>query len=246
VLGDATLLGDLAFTGGLTIAGAVRGFTWNAADLMVDGNLRIEGSLADGGEPVSVTVMSDLENLGSMTNSRVVMAGEVDQRVGTGSGIAVPEFVIASGLSADSYQWYRDGLPLLGEVHANLTLDTVTATDDGRYHCEAGHQMSRQVIIAESLDVTDAPLAFQANLEQNFPNPFNPATSLAFTLDRAGPVSLVVYDLKGREVDHLVASDMAAGRHLVTWEPRNLASGTYVYRLTGPGVEFSRKCNLLK
>jgi len=49
-------------------------------------------------------------------------------------------------------------------------------------------------------------------------------------LDRAAPVSLVIYDLAGRAVARLVDGELAAGRHLVTWQPRALPSGTYINR----------------
>jgi hypothetical protein len=191
-------------------------------------------------------VRNDLENLGSMTNSRVTVAGTVDQMVGAGPGIAVPEFVIESGLPGDGHQWYRDGTALDGETEPSLTLNTVGAADYGRYHCEAEGFVSRDVVIVELLDTTDVPIARGVTLEPNHPNPFNPTTTIAFSLDRGGPVSLVVYDLAGREVDRLVTGELGAGRHAVTWQPRGLASGVYVYRLRAGGVDVARKCSLLK
>ena len=246
VFGDAAVVSDVMFTEGLTVTGALKGNTWVDADITVEGRLRVEGSTEDFGAPLRITVLNDLENLGSMTNSRVTLAGTVDQLVGAGSGIAVPEFVLESGLNAASYQWYRDGAMLDGETGPSLTFNTVSITDYGRYHCEGDGLDSRNVFIAQLLDTTDVPVAQLAALEQNHPNPFNPATNIAFSLDRAGPVSLVVYDLAGREVDRLVSGERQVGRHVVTWQPRGMASGTYVYRLRADGVDVSRKCSLLK
>ncbi len=246
VLGDATLLGDLSFTGGLTVAGAVRGFTWMDANVSVEGLLRVEGSVEDNSNPLYITVLSDLENLGSMTNSRVTMAGTIDQYVGAGAGIGVPEFVIESGLDAASYQWYRDNVPLAGETGIDLVLNTVGAAEYGRYRCLGDGLASRDVYIAEILDTTDVPDLALAVLGQNHPNPFNPRTDIAFNLERSGPVSLVVYDLSGRVVERLVAGELSAGRHTIAWQPQGLASGTYVYRLRAAGVDQTRKCSLLK
>ena len=70
------------------------------------------------------------------------------------------------------------------------------------------------------------------SLQQNFPNPFNPTTTIRFDLPQAGDVKLVIYDLLGREVETLVSRWHEAGRHKTTWNIGNLASGVYIYRLS--------------
>lgn len=75
------------------------------------------------------------------------------------------------------------------------------------------------------------------------PNPFNPQTVLSYSLDRAGPASLCVYDLRGRCVRQLSRGQRPAGRHQVTWNGRDdagreLPAGPYLLRLeTAGGVE---------
>jgi hypothetical protein len=69
-------------------------------------------------------------------------------------------------------------------------------------------------------------------LEQNYPNPFNPSTTLRFGLPTAGNVSLIVYDVLGREVTTLVRGTMDAGYHTTTWNASSVASGVYFARLT--------------
>lgn len=83
-------------------------------------------------------------------------------------------------------------------------------------------------------------------LLQNSPNPFNPSTEIAFTLDRAGPVRLVVYDARGREVARLVDGELASGTHVRTFGGRGLASGVYLYRLSTPEGTLARRMTLLK
>ena len=68
-------------------------------------------------------------------------------------------------------------------------------------------------------------------LLQNYPNPFNPQTTIPFELKNTGPVQVKVFDLLGREVVTLVDGVMPAGRHSVVFDARNLASGTYYYRV---------------
>ena len=83
-------------------------------------------------------------------------------------------------------------------------------------------------------------------LGQNFPNPFNPSTSIRFTLDDARPVTLKVYNLLGREVATLVQEHLAKGEHTVTFDATALPSGTYLYRLQAGTQTLTRKMTLLK
>jgi hypothetical protein len=89
--------------------------------------------------------------------------------------------------------------------------------------------------------VPDAP-----GLEQNYPNPFNPATTITYRLPAAGHVTLVIYDILGREVARPVDAAQSAGAHDVFFAARNLAAGVYVYRLTSPAFSTSRTMILLK
>jgi hypothetical protein len=78
--------------------------------------------------------------------------------------------------------------------------------------------------------VTERPLA--ARLHPNYPNPFNPATVLAFTLGEPADIVLEVFDLPGRRVATAASGSYAAGRHSVTFDATGLGSGMYFYRLT--------------
>jgi len=73
-------------------------------------------------------------------------------------------------------------------------------------------------------------------LSAPYPNPFNPQTTVAFSLPRAQRVELVVFDLRGRRVRELWSGDLAAGRHERSWDGaddrgRSLPSGVYCVRL---------------
>ncbi len=84
------------------------------------------------------------------------------------------------------------------------------------------------------------------SLSQNYPNPFNPSTTINFALPKSGNVSLIVYDILGREVAHLVNGDMQAGYHTVEFNASNLASGVYFYRLKAGNFVNVKKLMLLK
>lgn len=80
----------------------------------------------------------------------------------------------------------------------------------------------------------------------NFPNPFNPVTTIRFGLVEAASVRLVVYDMLGREVKVLVNGALTAGFHDIAFEANDLSSGMYLYRLETPTGVFVRPMTLLK
>jgi len=90
----------------------------------------------------------------------------------------------------------------------------------------------------------ETPAAFA--LSQNVPNPFNPTTSISFTLAEAGAASLKVFDLAGREVATLVSGVLERGAHSVEFDGANLASGVYVYTLQAGATVESRRMVLMK
>ncbi len=88
------------------------------------------------------------------------------------------------------------------------------------------------------------PLSFR--LDQNYPNPFNPSTHFGFTLAAAGPVTLKVYDLLGKEVASLTNSTMKAGTYSIGWNAGALPSGVYFYRLQAGQFVETKKLILMK
>ena len=86
-----------------------------------------------------------------------------------------------------------------------------------------------------------APLAVRA-----WPNPFNPRLTIAYDLERDTAVRLDVFDVRGRRVAQLVDAFETAGEQRVTWEPRDLPSGTYLYLLTAGGARTTGKLQLVR
>jgi hypothetical protein len=81
---------------------------------------------------------------------------------------------------------------------------------------------------------------------QNYPNPFNPSTQIAYELTKAGHVSLIVYDVLGREVGTLVDEVQSAGSHYSTFDGSGLASGVYLYRFQAGDFVATKKMVLLR
>lgn len=92
----------------------------------------------------------------------------------------------------------------------------------------------------------DLSLPETAQLLQNFPNPFNPVTTIVYNLTKASHTTLKVFDLLGREVAVLVDEFKAPGKYAVEFNGEGLTSGLYVYRLKAGRVQQMKKFILLK
>ncbi len=99
----------------------------------------------------------------------------------------------------------------------------------------------------ESFDVeVSASTPAEFALLGNYPNPFNPSTTIRYTLGSSGAVNLTVYDLSGRAVAELVNGYRDAGSHEVTFDASGLASGVYIYRLASGSQSAVGKMMLTK
>jgi hypothetical protein len=83
-------------------------------------------------------------------------------------------------------------------------------------------------------------------LHGNYPNPFNAATTISFTLASGSDVSLAVYDVLGRKVAQLYDGQLNTGSHRITWNADDMSSGIYFYRLSVNGRENAGRMTLLK
>ncbi len=90
------------------------------------------------------------------------------------------------------------------------------------------------------------PMPQECRLEPNYPNPFNPATTIRFTLPLATQVNLSIYDISGRLVTSLVDGFREAGIHEATFNASRLPSGIYLARIEAAGFEAVRKLLLVK
>jgi len=79
-----------------------------------------------------------------------------------------------------------------------------------------------------------------------YPNPFNPSTSLNFSLPQVSEVSLKLFDITGRYVATLANGKYNAGSHSVNWNAKSFASGTYFARLQTGGYSHTQKLHLIK
>jgi hypothetical protein len=108
------------------------------------------------------------------------------------------------------------------------------------------------LLIFQTQLVSDVPRrSLGLSLQQNFPNPFNPSTTIAFETATNGRVRLDVFDVRGGLVRGLVDESMPAGSHSTTWDGRDTdgnpaRSGVYFYRLEANGKSEAKKMVILK
>ncbi len=91
-----------------------------------------------------------------------------------------------------------------------------------------------------------ANLAGSFSLYQNFPNPFNPSTTISFDMPVSSDIELTVYDIEGREVETVATGRYQAGFHVVQFNANGLASGIYFYRLLVNDHSSMKKMVLLR
>ncbi len=94
-------------------------------------------------------------------------------------------------------------------------------------------------------------VAVQTKLLGNYPNPFNPTTTIEFALKKKGAVTLSVYNIKGQKVNTLVNEEYRAGTHSIVWDgsdadDNTVASGIYFYKLQAGSYTKTRKMILMK
>ena len=93
-----------------------------------------------------------------------------------------------------------------------------------------------------------APPQIPANitLGQNFPNPFNPITTIRYGIPEDGYVTLKIYDILGREIKTLVSEQQEAGNYVVDFNASNFSSGVYFYKIVANGLTESKKLVFVK
>jgi len=107
-----------------------------------------------------------------------------------------------------------------------------------------GRETIHEQIASATPSRSIAPLDFA--LYPNYPNPFNPTTTIRYDVKEMGLVSVKVFDLLGREVATLIEGKTSAGSHTVIWDATGLPSGVYLCRMEVERFQETRKMVLLK
>ena len=135
-------------------------------------------------------------------------------------------------------------LSLVFRAKTEIENTVIEITDSQTYDSEFGFN---RLALPAPVQLQTRPEVFA--LANNYPNPFNPATTIKYALPQAADVELTVYNVVGQPVRTLVAEHQSAGRYVVEWDATNdnghsLASGMYFYRLA-VGGEFLKVKKML-
>jgi hypothetical protein len=92
----------------------------------------------------------------------------------------------------------------------------------------------------------DRDLPIQYCLQQNFPNPFNPSTTISYSIPRKSFVSLKIFDVVGREIESIVNEDKNPGEYNIRYNASRLSSGIYFLRLEAGNFVNVKRCVIIK
>ena len=111
---------------------------------------------------------------------------------------------------------------------------------------KAGRSMVSLSDQASGLQADSVAARKGTSLTGAYPNPFNPATTIEFALEKRGPVNMTVYDMLGRSIAVLVDSEMNAGTHSVAFNASHLPSGLYIIRMEASRQHWTQWVSLVK
>ena len=153
---------------------------------------------------------------------------------------------LTTNLDSMNTVWVQEGASAIG----NVVIDMIDVRQSDGFVVVGTHGNG-----VYSTYVTEYPSAVEEEasspiasftLHPAYPNPFNVATTIRFSLPRGGVAKLKVYNVLGQEVETLVDEHLKAGEHQVQWTADKLSSGTYLIRLSFENYSESQKVVLLK
>jgi hypothetical protein len=179
--------------------------------------------------------------------SYVILEGKIKLEWQTATELNNLGFEIQK-LSNEFSEWYTIGFVRGNGTTSDITdysfIDDNPLLEKNKYRLkqvdyDGAYKFSEEITVEYTI-----PSSFK--LGQNFPNPFNPTTSIRYEISSTQFVTLEVYDVLGREVATLVNEEKPAGTYKVDFNASSLSSGVYIYTLKVNGVTISRQMILLK
>lgn len=109
--------------------------------------------------------------------------------------------------------------------------------------------LTRPTVDIEDVGISNAPISFKLN--QNHPNPFNPSTTIHYTLPKESDVHLQIYNMLGQQINQLISSTQSSGTHSIQWNGKDqqgnqVPAGIYFYQLQAGDFVQTKKMVLMK
>ena len=167
------------------------------------------------------------------------------------------ELSVTVGGSSNQYQWIRDGIDITGATESVYIISSAQTEDAGSYLCKITNSIATELTIYSrvvnitvddpngmGVIVLNTPKEYQ--LSQNFPNPFNPITSIPFALPHKADVKIDVFNSLGQRVIRLLNEEKSAGFHTILFHAANFPSGIYFYTIRANDFNQVKKMLLVK
>jgi len=250
---DVTLSGsnrihsNVEFSGTLTNSGTLRNVDSHIS-MNVNGDLINHGEIYGRGWNFDIHVTGNLENHNIWDNHRTYVQGSADQEIQANDvNLLSSEAVFVANIGGGDYQWFKNGNLVEGQTNPEYYIGALGTTEQGSYYCTSSEGTSRTITIAEPGNLSAAEaLPAQFAMEQNFPNPFNPSTTISFSVPKDSHVDLKIYNVRGEVVEVLKSGEMQAGTHSLVWQGQGKASGVYLYRIEAGDFVQTRRMTLVK
>jgi len=146
--------------------------------------------------------------------------------------------VVSSYPSTGVYTWT---VPNIMTNQARVKISDIATGDFDR--SDSIFRIIEPTIVSETFN---NEIPYEYSLSQNFPNPFNPSTTIQFSLVKSSYVSLKLYNINGEEISSLIEGYKQAGTYSLNFEPNNLPSGIYLYRIVTEDFSAVQKMTYLK
>ena len=169
--------------------------------------------------------------------------------------LAIPVEETGSGIDSGSIRLMVNGRPVKARAEEGQVVWAPDATfepGNSTLRLELADMAGNPAVMEREIDLTHLiPIPAEYALDQNFPNPFNPSTTIQFEIPERTMVRLTVYNTLGQEVRRLLSEHMAPGQYTMSWDAqdaagRSVAGGIYFYRMETEDAVLTKKMLLLK